>query len=81
LWPSSEEYNKEEEYILEDPKTTNKHDASKWKEINCPKEIEFLFRLWNQRHFGQSEIDGTPFTTNDMKHKFNWNALTKRLNW
>jgi hypothetical protein len=44
--------------------------------LNCPKEIEFLQRLWNQRHFGQAETDGTPFTGESMKHKFNWSAST-----
>jgi hypothetical protein len=36
-----------------------------------------LIRLRNQRHFGQAETDGTPFTTEAMKHKFNWNASTE----
>jgi hypothetical protein len=44
--------------------------------VNCPKEIEFLLQLRNQRHFGQAESDGTPFTGESMKHKFNWSAST-----
>jgi hypothetical protein len=36
--------------------------------------IEFPLRLRNQRHFGQTETDGTPFTGESMKHKFNWGA-------
>jgi hypothetical protein len=39
-------------------------------------EIEFLLRLRNQRHFGQAETDGTPFTVESIKHKFNWSAST-----
>ena len=75
-WPTLSEYDEEADYNLEDPKATYQKDASKWKEVNCPKEIEFLLRLRNQRHFGQAESDGTPFTTDDMKHKFNWSAST-----
>jgi hypothetical protein len=75
-WPTAEEYNDETDYNLEDPKATDQKDASKWREVNCPKEIEFLLRLRNQRHFGQAESDGTPFTTETMKHKFNWSAST-----
>jgi hypothetical protein len=50
--------------------------TSNWRDINCPKEIELLLRLQNQRHFGQAESEGTPFTTPRMKHKFNWSAST-----
>jgi hypothetical protein len=76
LWPTVAKYEDAVDYDLEDPKTTNQKDPSKWKEVNCPKEIEFLLRLRNQRHFGQDESDGTPFTKESMKHKFNWSALT-----
>jgi hypothetical protein len=77
-WPSAEDYDDDIDYILEDPKKVNKqNDPSLWKEVNSPKEIEFLLRLRNQRHFGQAETDGTPFTTEEMKHKFNWNASTE----
>jgi len=76
-WPTCEEYNESIEYELEDPKTISQTDNNMWKEVNCPKEIEFLIRLRNQRHFGQAETDGTPFTTTAMKHKFNWNASTE----
>jgi hypothetical protein len=75
-WPTMEDYNEDYDYSLEDPKGIDQKDNSKWKEVNCPKEIEFLLRLRNQRHFGQAETDGTPFTTEDMKHKFNWSAST-----
>ena len=75
-WPTSTEYDDQENYNLEDPKAVDQKDTSKWKEVNCPKEIEFLLRLRNQRHFGQAESDGTPFTKDAMKHKFNWSAST-----
>ena len=77
-WPSVENYDDDIDYVLEDPKKVDKQkDPSNWKEVNCPKEIEFLLRLRNQRHFGQAETDSTPFTTERMKHKFNWNASTE----
>jgi hypothetical protein len=75
-WPTAADYDDEEDYDLEDPKSTNQKDPSKWKEVNCPKEIEFLLRLRNQRHFGHAETDGTPFTGETMKRKFNWSAST-----
>ena len=31
----------------------------------------------NQRPFGQAEPDGTTFTTNRIKAKFNWSASTE----
>ena len=77
-WPSIEDYDDNINYDLEDPKAVDQRkDPNLWKEVNCPKEIEFLLRLRNQRHFGQAETDGTPFSTAEMKHKFNWNASTE----
>jgi hypothetical protein len=75
-WPTAADYDDKEDYDLEDPKSTNQNDSSKWREVNCPKEIEFLLRLRNQRHFGQAETDGTPFTGESTKHRFNWSAST-----
>jgi hypothetical protein len=75
-WPTAEDYDDKEDYDLEDPKSTNQKEPRKWKEVNCPKDIEFPLRLRNQRHFGQAESDGTPFTRESMKHKFNWSAST-----
>ena len=46
-----------------------------WREVNNPDEIEFLLRIRNQRHFGQAETDGTPFTSEAMKKKFDWQAM------
>jgi hypothetical protein len=84
-WPTMDGYNDAEDYNLEDPKAVDQEsprDNSKWKEVNCSKEIEFLLRLRNQRHFRQAETDGTPFTTEDVKHKFNWSVpLRKKQNW
>jgi hypothetical protein len=73
-WPTMEEYNDNQTYALEDPKTTNQKDPHNWREVNCPNQIEFLIRLRNQRHFGQAETEGTRFTTEYMKHTFNWSA-------
>ena len=52
-WPTSETYDPNVNYNLEDPKQVK--EAADWREVNCPKEIEFLLRLRNQRHFGQAE--------------------------
>jgi hypothetical protein len=38
-WPTAAEYDEEVDYELEDPKSTNQNDPSKWKKVNCPKEI------------------------------------------
>jgi hypothetical protein len=62
-WPTMDTYGDNKQYEFEDPKKT-----SNWRDINFPKDIEFSLRLQNQRHFGQAESDGTPFTTPRMKH-------------
>jgi hypothetical protein len=39
-----DKYNDAEDYNLEDPKAVDQGSSgnnSKWKEVNCPKEIEF----------------------------------------
>ena len=41
-WPTMEEYDENETHVLEDPKSTNQKDSHQWREVNCPKEIEFL---------------------------------------
>ena len=74
-WPSSSSPVEAEEISLEDPKTVR--NPSDWIEVNCPKEIEFLIRIRNQRHFGQAETEGTPFTQEPLKHRFNWSASTR----
>ena len=71
-WPTTATYDATVKYNLKDPKKVK--DESAWREVNCPKEIEFLLRLQNQRHFGQAK--GTPFTTPTMKKRFNWSAST-----
>ena len=42
-----------------------------------PEEIEFFLLKQNQMHFGQSEHEGTPFITDSMKKKFDWNTSTE----
>ena len=69
-WPTTATYDATVNYDLEDPKKVK--DESAWREVNCPKEIEFLLHLRNKRHFGQTE--GTPFTMPTMKKRFNWSA-------
>ena len=56
-WPTSQEYD-EEESKLDDPK-----EATSWRTVVAPNKIEFLLKLRNRRHFGQSKTEGTPFTT------------------
>ena len=34
-------------------------------------------KMRNRQHFGQTETDGTPFTQEPLKTKFNWNASRK----
>ena len=70
-----ETYDDSIDYELEDPKSLNPNNSTQWREVNCPKEIEFYLRLRNQRHFGQAE--GTPFTSPSMKKKFDWSASTR----
>ena len=70
-WPTSQEYD-EENCKLDDPK-----EATSWRTVVAPNEIEFLLKLRNRRHFGQSETEGTPFTTKRMKEQLNWNATTQ----
>ena len=76
-WPTMDVYDESQEYELEDPKKVDIDNRSLWWEVNCPREIEFLLALRNQRHFGQAETEGTSFTTEDMKSKLNWDATTK----
>ena len=73
-WQTLATYDENRVYQLEDPKTLKREDQ--WREVNNPDEIEFLLRIRNQRHFGQAETDGTPFTTEAMKKKFDWQATT-----
>ena len=73
-WPNMEDYDESIDYNLTDPKSLDPTDSSQWKNVICPKEIEFYLRLRNCRHFGQAE--GTPSTSPSMKQKFNWSATT-----
>ena len=45
-------------------------------EIKSPTEILYYAKMQNRQHFGQAESEGTPFTQEPLKSKFNWNALT-----
>ena len=74
-WPTMSEYDPSTDYDLTDPKTLDPSNKSHWKEVNCPKEIEFYLRLRNQRHFGQAKE--TPFCTPSLSRKFNWSASTE----
>ena len=73
--------NKEEDVPLEDPKelykdTNCRKDPTAWAEIKSPSEILYYTKMRNQQHFGQAETEGTPFTQELLKTKFNWNGLT-----
>jgi hypothetical protein len=74
LWSTIDDYDEAATCVLKDPKVTNQNDQHQWREVNCPKEIEFLIRLRNQRHSGQAETEKTPFTTEEMKHTLNWST-------
>ena len=47
--------------------------------MTVPAEIEFFLLKQNQLHFGQSEHEVTPFTTEPMKKKFDWNTSTDEV--
>ena len=70
------EYEEDDEFRWINPKKVNKDDESLWRVITVPAEIEFLLLKRNQLHFGQSEHEATPFTTELMKKKFDWNTST-----
>lgn len=70
-----QDYDDTIDYELEDPKTLDRKNSSRWREIDCPREIEFYLRLRNQRHFGQAQ--GTPFTSPSMQKNFDWSASTQ----
>ena len=75
FWPIMSEYDESIDYNLIDPKSLDPKDKSLWKEVNCPKEIEFYLRLCNQRQFGQARE--TAFCSSLMSRKFNWSATTE----
>ena len=45
--------------------------------ITIPEEIELFLLKRNQLNFGQSEHESTPFTTETMQQKFDWNTSTE----
>ena len=69
------EYDSSTDYNLVNPKTLDLSNKSLWKEVNCPKEIEFHLCLRNQRHFGQAKKH--PFCTPSLSRKLNWSASTE----
>jgi len=69
-WPTSQNYS-EDITDLEEPR-----QATQWKEISYPKEIEFLLLIRIQRHFGQASQDNTPFTIPPLDTTLNWSATT-----
>ena len=71
------EYETDDEFAWEDPKKVDKKDESLWRVITVPEEIEFFLLKRNQMHFGQSEHEATPFTTESMKKKFDWSTSTE----
>ena len=72
-WPTRETYNPDHPLTLSDPKLTKPDD---WRTVTCPTEIELMLTLRNQRHFGQAEYEGTPFTQEPLRTLFNWSAST-----
>ena len=67
-WPTSETDPQDE---LENPK-----EASDWKQVTVPTEIQFLIQLRNRLHFGQASTDKTPFTQPPLSSQLNWSAST-----
>ena len=72
-WPMPATYDPDQPLTLSDPKLTEPDD---WRTVTCPAEIELMLKLWNQKHFGQAEYEGTPFTQEPLRTLFNWSAYT-----
>ena len=75
-----QEYEEDAEFDWEDPKKVNTKDESLQRVITVPKKNEFFLLKQNQLHFGQSEHEATPFTTESMQQKFDWNTSTEEAN-
>ena len=71
-WPTMNAYDESQEHELKDPKKAYTLERS---QLSARSRISLQLR--NQGHFNQAETEGTPFTTEDMKSKFNWNATIK----
>ena len=69
-WPTRDNHDSNN-IDLENPK-----NATDWRIVVCPKEIQCLLRLHNQRYFGQAKSDSTPFTVPPLLTELNWSALT-----
>ena len=65
-WKTMQEYKEDDEFKWIDPQKVDKDDESLWRVITVPAEIEFFLLKQNQLHFGQSEHEATPFTTEPM---------------
>ena len=76
-WGELNEYKTDDEFSWVNLKMVDQKDESLWRTITLPAEIEFYLQKRNQLHFGQSILEQTPFTTDKMKDKFNWNASTE----
>ena len=68
LWTTVDDYNTDQPLTLSDPKFV---DPDNWRTVTCPAEIELMLKLWNQKHFGQAEYEGTPFTQEPLCNIFN----------
>ena len=71
-----QEYEIDAEFAWEDLKKVDTKNESLWRVITVPEEIELFLLKQNQMHFGQSEHEGTPFTIDSMKKKFDWSSST-----
>ena len=72
-----EEYVEDDRFGRIDPNNVDRDYESLWRVITIPAEIEFFLLKRNQLHFEQSEHESTPFTTETMKQKFDWNTSTE----
>ena len=59
-------------------KESRQSGESLWRVITIPEEIVLFLLKRNQFYFGQSEHESTPFTTETMQQKFNWNKSTEK---
>jgi hypothetical protein len=59
--------------VPEDPNISPK-TCTKWRTVDCPKEIETFLLERNRQHFGQAQ--GTPFTIPPISQEINFEAST-----
>ena len=76
-WNTMEKYEEDNEFQWIDPNKVDKDNESLWRVTTVPAQMEFFLLKQNQLYFGQSEHESTPFITESMIQKFDWNSSTE----